>query len=162
MPTAELSNTAMGNAAEQLMTIVQKAAILRDDHPGHLKLAVEIGDLLSPVFKTHGMSAMTIPPILLLAAMEMQEHLDAAQQSFASVPVWAKIRTDDPRIQQHPLKEKARSITIARPQPQPTAAAKASAGDGGTPPLAKEKPRPKPMPKTKAAHDSKGKDTGER
>ncbi|KAG1770157.1 hypothetical protein EV702DRAFT_1202568 [Suillus placidus] len=160
MPTAEFSNTAMGNAAEQLMTIVQKAAILRDDHPGHLKLAVEIGDLLSLVFKTHGMSATTILPILLSAAMEMQEHLDAAQQSFARAPVWAKIRADDPQIQQHPLKENAQSITIARPQPQPTAVAKASAGNGGAPAPAKEKPRPKPMPKTKAVHDSKGKDTG--
>ncbi|KAG2337861.1 hypothetical protein BDR05DRAFT_952305 [Suillus weaverae] len=160
MPTTEFSNTAMGNAAEQLMTIVQKMATLRDGHPNHLKLAMEIGDLMSLVFKTHDMSEMTILPILLSAAMEMQEHLDVAQQSFASTPVWAKIRTNDPQIQQHPLKEKAGGITIARPQPQPTAAAKASVSDGSMLAPAKEKPRPKPMWKTKLAHELKGKDTG--
>ncbi|KAG1801916.1 hypothetical protein EV424DRAFT_1351818 [Suillus variegatus] len=132
----------MGNAAEQLMKIVQKAAKLRDDHPDHHKLAVKIGDLMSPVFKTHGMLATTIPPILLSAAMEMLEHLDAVQQSFASAP-------------QHPLKEKAHSITIARP----TTAAKTSAGIVSAPAL----PKVKPMPKTKAAHglkESKGNDIG--
>ncbi|KAG2352095.1 hypothetical protein BDR07DRAFT_1384792 [Suillus spraguei] len=46
MPTTEFSNTAMGDAAEQIMKIVQKAAKLRDGHPDHLKLAVEIGDLM--------------------------------------------------------------------------------------------------------------------
>ncbi|KAG2057227.1 hypothetical protein BDR06DRAFT_969437 [Suillus hirtellus] len=81
MPNAEFSNTAMADAAEQLMKIVQKAAKLRDGHPNHLKLAAEIGDLMSLVFKTH---------------------------------VWARIQTDDPQIQQHPLKEKAHSITVAR------------------------------------------------
>ncbi|KAG2087895.1 uncharacterized protein F5147DRAFT_658832 [Suillus discolor] len=132
MPNAEFSNTAMGDAAEQLMKIVQKAAKLRDGHPNHLKLAVEIGDLMSLVFKTH-------------AAMEMLEHLDAAQQSFASAPVWARIRTDDPQIQQHPLKEKAHSITIAKP----TAAANTSTTISGMPAPAKVKPKPKPMPMPK-------------
>ncbi|KAG2096501.1 uncharacterized protein F5147DRAFT_778294 [Suillus discolor] len=153
MPNAEFSNTAMGDAAERLMKIVQKAAKLRDGHPDHLKLAVEIGDLMSPVFKTHGMSVTTIPPILLLAAMEMLEHLDAVQQSFASAPVWARIRTDDPQIQQHPLKEKAHSITVAKP----TTAANTSAAISGAPVPAKvkPKPKPKPMPKTKVVHESK-------
>ncbi|KAG1792283.1 uncharacterized protein HD556DRAFT_1444552 [Suillus plorans] len=145
MPNTEFSNTAMGDAAEQLMKIVQKVAKLRDGHPDHLKLAVEIGDLMSLVFKSH-------------AAMEMLEHLDVAQQSFASAPVWARIRTDNPRIQQHPLKEKAHSITVARP----AAAAKTSAGISSAPAPVKVKPKPKPMPK-KAVHESKelkGSDTG--
>lgn len=46
MPNAEVSNAAMGEAAEQLLTIVEKGANLRDGHPGHLKLAIEIADLL--------------------------------------------------------------------------------------------------------------------
>ncbi|KAG1855070.1 hypothetical protein C8R48DRAFT_776471 [Suillus tomentosus] len=137
MPNTEFSNTAMGDAAEQLMKIVQKAAKLRDGHPDHLKLAVEIGDLMSLVFKTH-------------AAMEMLEHLDVVQQSFASAPVWARIRTDDPQIQQHPLKEKAHSITIARP----AATAKTSTSISSAPVLVKVKPKPKPMLK-KAVHESK-------
>ncbi|KAG1742096.1 hypothetical protein EDD22DRAFT_958963 [Suillus occidentalis] len=96
MPTPELSNTAMDEAAEQLLTIVKKGANLRYGNPGHLKLAMDVGDLLSPVFNAHGMTATFIPPVLLSAAMEMQEHLDAAQQSFTSAPVWARIRDDDP------------------------------------------------------------------
>ncbi|KAG1721473.1 uncharacterized protein EDB91DRAFT_1256498 [Suillus paluster] len=126
MSTAEFSNTAIGNATEQVMKIVQEAAKLKDGHPDHLKLAVEIGDLMSLVFKTHAMSVTTILLILLSAAMEMLEHLDAMQQPFASVPAWNRITTNNPQIQQHPLKEKARSIAVARPKPQPVAAAKAS------------------------------------
>jgi hypothetical protein len=112
------------------------------------------------------MTATFIPPVLLSAAMEMQEHLDAAQQSFTSAPVWARIRDDDPRIQQHPLKEKARIITVARPQRQPTEPAKESAGDdsntAAVPAPSKSKRRPKPMPRrSKAAHaESKEKETG--
>ncbi|KAG2351985.1 hypothetical protein BDR07DRAFT_1499642 [Suillus spraguei] len=114
MPTTEFSNTAMGDAAEQIMKIVQKAAKLRDGHPDHLKLAVEIGDL------------MVVPGI--------QDP-------------WY-VSNDHSRIQQHPLKEKARSITIARPQP--TSMVKASASIASVPALAKVKLRLKPMPKMKA------------
>ncbi|KAG2126633.1 uncharacterized protein EDB93DRAFT_1109591 [Suillus bovinus] len=142
MPTAEFSNTAMGDAAEQIMKVVQKAAKLRDGHPDYLKLAVEIGYLMSTVFATH--------------AMEMLEHLDSVKQSFASAPVWAKIQTDDPQIQQHPLREKAQSITATRPQPN--VVVKAATGIAGMAATVKVKPRPKPakpMPKkTKVAHGS--------
>ncbi|KAG2359796.1 hypothetical protein BDR07DRAFT_1487789 [Suillus spraguei] len=99
--------------------------------------------------------------IMLSAVMEMLEHLDVVQQSFASAPAWEKIQIDDPQIQQHPLKEKARSIAIARPQP--TLVAKASAGIAGAPAPAKVKHRLKPMPKTKVVPESqgsKGNDTG--
>lgn len=49
--------------------------------------------------------------------------------------MWVRIRINNPQIQQHPLKEKARSITIARPQPQPIAVTKESARDGTIPVL---------------------------
>lgn len=112
------------------------------------------------------MTATLIPPGLLSAAMEMQEHLDAAQQSFTSAPVWASIRDDDPRIQRHPMKEKARIITVARPQRQPTAATNECTGDANNaaapaPAPAKAKPRPKPMPKrSQAAREAKGNHKG--
>ncbi|KAG2364698.1 hypothetical protein BDR07DRAFT_1482166 [Suillus spraguei] len=119
MPTTEFYNTAMGDAAEQIMKI----------------LAVEIRDLMVPGIQDPCISVTTILPILLSAAMVMLEHLDVVQQSFASAPAWAKIRTDDPRIQQHPLKEKARSITVARSQP--TLVVKASTGIASVLALAK-------------------------
>ncbi|KIK33030.1 hypothetical protein CY34DRAFT_18649 [Suillus luteus UH-Slu-Lm8-n1] len=152
MPTAEVFNAAMGEAAEQLLTIVEKGANLRDGHPGHLKLAIEIADLLSTEFNAHGMTATLIPPGLLSAAMEMQEHLDVAQQSFTSAPVWASIRDNDPQIQHHPMKEKAQIITVARPQHQQTAATNESTGN------ANNAAAPAPAPaKAKANAQAKGK-----
>lgn len=118
----------------------------------------------SKVFNAHGVTATLVPPVLLSAAMEMQEHLDAAQQSFASAPVWPKIRADDPRIQQHPMREKVRIIRVSQPRHQPTAATNESAGDGNSaaaPAPAKPKPRPKPMPKrSQEAHEAKGNHKG--
>ncbi|KAG2053511.1 hypothetical protein BDR06DRAFT_972296 [Suillus hirtellus] len=69
--------------------------------------------------------------------MEMLEHLDAVQQSFASAP-------------QHPLKEKAHSITAARP----TVVAKTSASISSALVLVKLKPMPK-----KVTHQLKKKET---
>lgn len=46
MPTADFSNTAMVEAGHQLMAIVEKGENLRDGHPGHLKLAMEMADLV--------------------------------------------------------------------------------------------------------------------
>jgi hypothetical protein len=58
MPTPELSNTAMYEAAEQLLTIVKKGANLRYGNPGHLKLAMDVGDLLVSVIKITGRGAV--------------------------------------------------------------------------------------------------------
>lgn len=60
------------------------------------------------------MLATLVPLILLSAAMEMLEHLDATQQHFAMAPVWTNINAADFRIAKHPLHHKARAITIAR------------------------------------------------
>ncbi|KAG1726668.1 hypothetical protein EDB19DRAFT_1914530 [Suillus lakei] len=141
--TTEFSNTAMGNAAKKIMNFVGKAVKLRDGHPDRLKLAADMAEVISLVFEKHGLSATIILPILLSAAMEILDHLDETQHFFVTVPVWANIRSDDPQIQKHPLKDKA----IA-----------------GTPALVKVKPRPKLVTKRmKVAHESqesKGNDTG--
>ncbi|KAG1743161.1 hypothetical protein EDD22DRAFT_851521 [Suillus occidentalis] len=170
MPTPKFSNTAMDEAAEQLLTIVKKGANLRYGNPGHLKLVMDVGDLLGKgLCSLHIVTGVQHPwhdGNIYPASPAISCHGDAVQQSFTSAPVWARIRDDDPRIQQHPLKEKARIITVARPQRQPTEPAKESAGDdsntAAVPAPSKSKRRPKPMPRrSKAAHaESKEKETG--
>ncbi|KAG2086759.1 uncharacterized protein F5147DRAFT_659135 [Suillus discolor] len=82
-------------------------------------MAMEIAQILSLVFEQHGQSASMIPPMLLSAAMELQEHLDpVTRQSFLSVPVWQNIVMDDLRIHKHPLYQKAvLFITSSMPSP---------------------------------------------
>jgi hypothetical protein len=46
MPTTEFSNNAMSVAADQVLTILSRAAKLKDGHPDYLKFAVEIGVLM--------------------------------------------------------------------------------------------------------------------
>ena len=173
MSTAEFSNTAMGEATEKIMTIIGSAAGLRDGHPDHLKLALEIALIMvcvhhvtgsytdciqSPIFLDHGISATVIPPLLLSAAMELREHLAQGKQSFETAPVWGNIRNDDPRIQQHPLADKARRITVARRTPAPLSRVAVSEGDSAhTPAPSKSGAKPKPKPlskKTKGAKEA--------
>jgi hypothetical protein len=88
--------------------------------------------------------------------MEIAEHLDETRHFFVTAPIWANIRCDDPRIQNHPLKDKAKRITVARPQ--------AAASTKAVPASVRVKPKSKPATKrTKSAHESqesKGNDTG--
>ncbi|KAG0691602.1 hypothetical protein DFH29DRAFT_1010670 [Suillus ampliporus] len=97
MPSAETSNKALSNAAAQVIQILAGAVKLKEGHPEHLRLAVQMGEIMSPVFATHGISATVVSPILLSAAMEMLEHLDPTRQRFVTAPVWANIRADDPQ-----------------------------------------------------------------
>ncbi|KAG1730086.1 hypothetical protein EDB19DRAFT_2012278 [Suillus lakei] len=122
MPSAETSNQAVNHAAAQVIQILAGAVKLRDGNPEHLWLAVQMGEIMSPVFATHAILATVVPPVLLSAAMEMLEHLDPTRQQFVSASVWENITTDDPRIQQHPLKDKARAIFVSRPVPSTSAA----------------------------------------
>jgi hypothetical protein len=105
MSTAEFSNTAMGEATEQIMTIIGSAARLRD--------------------------------------------------GYATTPVWGNIRNDDPRIQRHPLGDKARSITVARPTPAPLSRVAVPVGDlVHVPAPSKSGTKPKPKPLSKKTKDA--------
>ncbi|KAG2127664.1 hypothetical protein DEU56DRAFT_915626 [Suillus clintonianus] len=149
MPSAETSNKALSDAAAQVLQILAVAIMLQDGNPEHLRFAVQVGNIMTPVFAMHSSSATVVPPVLLSAAMEMQEHLDDTRQWFVSAPVWENIGADDPRIQQHPLKDKARTILVSRPVPSTSTAAVAQSTPGPGP--SRPKPKPKPALKKKPA-----------
>ncbi|KAG1839956.1 hypothetical protein F4604DRAFT_1940344 [Suillus subluteus] len=174
MPSVELSNKALSDVTSKIMQVMARAVRLKDGHPDHLKLAVEIGMIMvdiplsvvscadckqSPSFKQYGMSVTVVPPVLLSAAMEMLEHMDPMRQHFVSAPEWEKIRVDDPRIKQHPLKDKARTIVVTMPRAaipsDITKSTAANAGGTGNPvdaaatELLRAKPKAKPLPRKK-------------
>ncbi|KAG2103991.1 uncharacterized protein F5147DRAFT_775702 [Suillus discolor] len=111
MSSAEILNRALKHAAATIELILGKAALLKCSNTEELKFAAEIGEILSNSFEHHGISASMIPPVLLSAAMELLEHLDATRKYFVRVPAWTNIQSDDPHIQNHPLKNKASLLT---------------------------------------------------
>ncbi|KAG1733406.1 uncharacterized protein EDB91DRAFT_1084459 [Suillus paluster] len=145
MPSAETSNKAFIDAAAQVIQILAGVVTLQDSNPEHLRLAMQVGDILSHGFETHGISATVVPPVLLSAAMEMLEHLDRTRQHFVSVPMWKNITADDPRVQQHPLKDKARTLFVSRPVPSTSTAGVTKS----TPAPGPSRPKPKPALKKK-------------
>ncbi|KAG2082969.1 uncharacterized protein F5147DRAFT_783105 [Suillus discolor] len=108
MPSTEVSNKALNDAAARVQQIVAQAVEWKNGPTGHLTMAMDIAKFLSPVFEQHGRSVSMIPPLLLSAAMELQGHLDpVTRQSFLSAPVWRNIVANDSRIRKHPLYQKA-------------------------------------------------------
>ncbi|KAG1888826.1 hypothetical protein F4604DRAFT_1915885 [Suillus subluteus] len=155
MPSAEISNEALNDATAQVMQVIAKGMRLKDGHPNHLRFAMEIGNIMSSSFQLYGISATMVPPILLSAAMEMQEHVDPARQHFVSAPTWCNIRADNPQIQQHPLKDKVRTIVVSMLKPTMQTSATTNADATGNPANApatvasRTRPKPKPMPRKK-------------
>ncbi|KAG1720017.1 hypothetical protein EDB19DRAFT_1966659 [Suillus lakei] len=156
MPSAETSNKAVNHAAAQVIQVLAGAVKLRDGNLEHLWLAVQMGEIMSPVFATHAISATVVPPVLLSAAMEVLEHLDPTRQWFVSVPVWENITANDPRIQQHPLKDKARAIFVSRLVPSTSAAGVTKSVPGPGP----SRPKPKPALKKKLVEGKADKGKG--
>ncbi|KAG1801907.1 hypothetical protein EV424DRAFT_1545307 [Suillus variegatus] len=108
----------------------------------------------SLVFEQHGRSVSMIPPLLLLAAMELHDHLDpSTRQSFLSVPVWHNIVVNDPRIWNHPLHRKALKFIESSNQsvlsPPPVHAAEHVILDALADPPVGSIPKPKVKPMRK-------------
>ncbi|KAG1730917.1 hypothetical protein EDB19DRAFT_1912756 [Suillus lakei] len=139
MPSAETSNQAVNHAAAQVIQILAGVVKLQDGNPEHLWLAVQMGEIMSPVFATHAISATVVP-----------------LQWFVSVPVWENITADDPWIQQHPLKDKARAIFVSRPVPSTSATRVTKSVPGPGP----SRPKPKLALKKKLAEGKADKGRG--
>ncbi|KAG1872222.1 hypothetical protein F4604DRAFT_1925834 [Suillus subluteus] len=107
MPSSDISNEALSDATAQVLQILAIALKLKEGHTDHMKIAVEMGNILSPNFAMYGMLATSIHLVLLSVAMELLEHLDPSQKNFVSAPEWKNIKANDPRIKKHPLAEKA-------------------------------------------------------
>ncbi|KAG1868320.1 hypothetical protein DFJ58DRAFT_723580 [Suillus subalutaceus] len=120
MPSNDISNEALSDATAQVLQILARALKLKEGHADHMKITVEMGNILSPNFAKYGMSATLIHPVLLLVAMELLEHLDPSQKNFVSVPEWKNIKANDPRIKKHPLAEKACRFLASGPIPEDT------------------------------------------
>lgn len=80
--------------------------------------------------------------------MELLEHLDATHKYFVRVLVWMNIRSDDPRIQNHPLKNKALLTNELSPPPSTSSS---SVGNANEPSLttatgaSRVKPKARPV-----------------
>ncbi|KAG2102541.1 uncharacterized protein F5147DRAFT_776288 [Suillus discolor] len=119
MPSSEVSNKAFNEVTAGVLQILARALQSSEGPAGHLNMATEMANIMTPAFQTHARSATEIPPILLSAAMELMEHVDhVSQTSFLSVPVWNNIKSNDSRIECHQLYGKAHKvITVSAPAP---------------------------------------------
>ncbi|KAG1880185.1 hypothetical protein F4604DRAFT_1922868 [Suillus subluteus] len=160
MPSSEDSNKALNNAAAEVVQILAQAMKTKG-RMGQLSMAMEMANIMSPVFTTYGQSATKISPVLLSAAMELKEHCDPVSRlSFVSMPIWTNIMMNDPRIKNHPLHVKARNyitpanqVSPSSPSSQLSALVGIVDGTAQQPalPAAKLKLKPKPVPKKKPA-----------
>ncbi|KAG1852094.1 hypothetical protein DFJ58DRAFT_728642 [Suillus subalutaceus] len=120
MPSSEVSNKALNDAATEVVQILAQAMKTKG-RMGQLSMAMEMANIMSPVFTTYGQSATKISPVLLSAAMELKEHCDPVSGlSFVSVPIWTNIVMNDPHIKNHPLHVKARNYITPANQVSPS------------------------------------------
>ncbi|KAG1787302.1 uncharacterized protein HD556DRAFT_1448961 [Suillus plorans] len=109
MPSSEVSNKAFNEVTAGVLQILARALQSSEGPAGHLNMATEMANIMTPAFQTHARSATEILPILLLAAMELMEHVDR---------VWNNIKFNDSRIERHQLYGKAHKvITASAPAP---------------------------------------------
>ncbi|KAG1857408.1 hypothetical protein F4604DRAFT_1931513 [Suillus subluteus] len=149
MPSSEVSNKALNDAAAEVVQILVQAMKTKGQM-GQLSMAMEMANI---------MSATKISLVLLSAAMELKEHCDpVSRQSFVSMPIWTNILMDDPRIKNHPLHVKAcdyitpaNQVLPSSPSSQLSALVGIVNGKAQPPalPAAKLKPKLKPVPKKK-------------
>ncbi|KAG1786192.1 uncharacterized protein HD556DRAFT_1449928 [Suillus plorans] len=125
MPSTEVSNKALDDAAARVQELVAQAVEWKDGHSGHLRMAMDLAKILSPVFEQHGRSASMIPPLLLSAAMELHHHVDPTTcQSFLSPPkALTFIGTSNPSVSSHPPMQTATHM-IANAPAEPLVAPK--------------------------------------
>ncbi|KAG1871352.1 hypothetical protein DFJ58DRAFT_837304 [Suillus subalutaceus] len=160
MPSNDISNEALSDATAQVLQILARALKLKEGHADHMKITVEMGNILSPNFAKYGMSATLIHPVLLSVAMELLEHLDPSQKNFVSAPEWKNIKANDPRIKKHPLAKKARRFSASGPIPEDTLPASQPAAGIVVPaptpaPASSSKPKSKarPLPRRKKVEE---------
>ncbi|KAG1723448.1 hypothetical protein EDB19DRAFT_1916094 [Suillus lakei] len=145
MPSADVSNKVVSDATTQVMQVLARVVRLKDGNPNHLKLAVEMGEIMTPIFAT-----------------------------YAIAPVWENIWADDLWIQQHPLKDKARNVAVSGlvpaipldpvagingvrvnsagvgwPKPKPMLTKRVAINLAGAPGAGSSRPKPKPLSKKK-------------
>ncbi|KAG2111433.1 hypothetical protein DEU56DRAFT_762203 [Suillus clintonianus] len=100
---ANSSNLAFRAAADKVDYILGQALQLDPADPRHIALGTELASTLSFTFGSFAYGATSVSPMVLSAAAEIHEHLDASRCKIATAPVWSNIRPDDPRSRSSPL-----------------------------------------------------------
>ncbi|KAG0693662.1 hypothetical protein DFH29DRAFT_1007066 [Suillus ampliporus] len=96
-------NAAFHSVGDKVEHLLGQALQLKPADPKHIAIAMEMASSLSDVFTRHTYSATSVPPMVLSAAAELQEHLDSSFCNVVSTPVWSNIRPDDPWCRNSPL-----------------------------------------------------------
>ncbi|KAG1820784.1 hypothetical protein EV424DRAFT_1539318 [Suillus variegatus] len=101
MPSSEVSNKAFNEVTTGVLQILARALQSSEGPTGHLNMATEMANIMTPAFQTHARSATEILLILLSVAMELMEHVD---------------HSNDSRIEHHQLYGKAHKVITASAQ----------------------------------------------
>ncbi|KAG1758632.1 hypothetical protein EDD22DRAFT_956702 [Suillus occidentalis] len=134
--------------------MVGQALQLEAADPKHINIAVEMAHALSHVFSVYALQTTAVPPMVLSAAAELQEHLDSSFCKVVSTPVWTNIRPNDPRNKISPLYPK--SVGYDQPPPPSPAAATTTPAAG---PSTKAKGKQRAVPE-EDSEDERGRQRG--
>ncbi|KAG1860996.1 hypothetical protein C8R48DRAFT_673572 [Suillus tomentosus] len=120
------ANKAFSDAADKIEHLLGQAWQLDAGDPEHLTIVMEMGRALTQAMMSHGGSVTVLSPLILSAAAELQQHMNASRTGLTSTPAWGNIRGDDIRIKTHPLFPSTRnyrrspSASASPPRPGPS------------------------------------------
>ncbi|KAG1761170.1 hypothetical protein EDD22DRAFT_847996 [Suillus occidentalis] len=120
-PVIALANATFHHVGDKVEHMVGQALQLEAADPKHINIVVEMAHALSHVFSVYALQTTAVPPMVLSAAAELQEHLDSSFCKVVSTPVWTNIRPNDPCNKISPLYPK--SVGYDQPPPPSPAAA---------------------------------------
>ncbi|KAG1732769.1 hypothetical protein EDD22DRAFT_852686 [Suillus occidentalis] len=118
-PVIALANAAFRHVGDKVEHMVGQALQLEAADPKHINIAVEMAHALSHVFSVYALQTTAVPPMVLSAAAELQEHLDSSFYKVVSTPVWTNIRPDDSPQQDQPTVPKPPPPSPPPPPPPP-------------------------------------------
>ncbi|KAG2103996.1 uncharacterized protein F5147DRAFT_654515 [Suillus discolor] len=110
--TAATANAAFMHVAAQIEHLLGQAIQLDRADPANVNLSLEMASIL----------VQTLSPIVLLAAAELSEHINANSCTVVSTPVWTNIHTGDPRCKRSPLYPRTVGYQEQPRQPSPPVA----------------------------------------
>ncbi|KAG2058802.1 hypothetical protein BDR06DRAFT_48087 [Suillus hirtellus] len=85
-----------------------------------------MGRALTQAMMSHGGSVTVLSPLILSAAAELQQHMNASRTGLTGTPAWGNIQGDNIRIKTHPLFPSTRnyrwspSASASPPHPGPS------------------------------------------
>ncbi|KAG2096759.1 uncharacterized protein F5147DRAFT_839939 [Suillus discolor] len=80
------ANKAFSDAANKIEHLLGQAWQLDAGDPEHLTIAMEMGRALTQAMMSHGGSVTVLSPLILLAAAELQQHMNASRTGLTGMP----------------------------------------------------------------------------